>query len=78
MDAKHQFLSFILVFLGCGERQYIYILYIIMYVTRYVYSCMHVVTCLYVCICVPQPFEAFTSLSCGRVKECACADTSLT
>ena len=44
--------------------------------TRYVYSCMHVLACLYVCMCVPQPFEVFTSLSCGRVKECACADTT--
>ena len=58
----------------------IYMSYIYIYpiLTRYVYSCIHVLTCLYVCMCVPQPFEVFTSLSCGRVKECACADTTLT
>ena len=27
-----------------------------MYMTRYVYSCVHVLTCLYMCLFVPQPF----------------------
>ena len=49
-------------------------------VTRYVYSCTHVLTCLYVFVyaaAISMLFKCFTRDKITCVKECACADTVL-
>ena len=57
---------------------YIFIIYIHTHVDQIcvqLHTCTYMSICLYVCAAA---ISVFTSLSCGRVKECACADTNLT
>ena len=49
-------------------------------VTRYVYSCMHVLTCLYMFVCaaaISVHFKVSLDDSFASVKERACANTAV-